>query len=67
MKFEIQQVGTIHSPYKNKEDCPIQGCVRQLTNNNSPIFPYLIYKLIFHQMTTSKNTGVSYAKIWAKS
>jgi len=25
MKFEIDQIGTILSPYKTKEDCPIQG------------------------------------------
>ena len=25
MKFEIKQIGTIYSPYKKKEDCPIQG------------------------------------------
>ena len=25
MKFEIEQIGTIYSPYKTKEKCPIQG------------------------------------------
>ncbi len=28
MKFEIKQIGLIHSPYKTKEECPIQGNVR---------------------------------------
>ena len=27
MKFEIEQIGTIHSPYKTKKECPIQGVV----------------------------------------
>ncbi len=25
MKYEIEQIGTIYSPYASKEDCPIQG------------------------------------------
>ena len=25
MKFEIKQIGTIYTPYKTKEECPIQG------------------------------------------
>ena len=28
MKFEITQIGTIYSPYKSKEECPIQGSVK---------------------------------------
>lgn len=28
MKFEINQIGTIFSPYKTKEDCPIQGSIK---------------------------------------
>ena len=28
MKFEIQQIGIITSPYKTKEECPIQGAVK---------------------------------------
>ena len=28
MRLEIKQIGIIHSPYKTKEDCPIQGQVR---------------------------------------
>jgi len=28
MKFEIKKIGTIFSPYKKKEDCPIQGSVK---------------------------------------
>jgi len=42
------------------------SALRQLTNNNLPIFPHLIYILIFHQITTGKNTGTPYIKIWAK-
>ena len=25
MKYEIEQIGVIHSPYRTKEECPIQG------------------------------------------
>jgi len=28
MKFEIEQIGIIYSPYKTKEDCPIQGTAK---------------------------------------
>jgi tRNA-Thr(GGU) m(6)t(6)A37 methyltransferase TsaA len=28
MIFKIEQIGTIHSPYKKKEDCPIQGNIK---------------------------------------
>lgn len=28
MKFEIEQIGTIRSPYKNKKECPVQGIAR---------------------------------------
>jgi tRNA-Thr(GGU) m(6)t(6)A37 methyltransferase TsaA len=28
MKFEIKQIGIIHSPYKTKDECPIQGKVK---------------------------------------
>lgn len=28
MDFEMKQIGTIHSPYKTKEECPIQGIVK---------------------------------------
>lgn len=27
-KFEIEQIGTIYTPYKTKEECPIQGSVK---------------------------------------
>ena len=30
MRFEIKQIGTIYSPYKTKEECPIQGYVKPL-------------------------------------
>ncbi len=38
MKFEIKQIGTIHSPYKTKQDCPIQGCVKSEGKGNIEIF-----------------------------
>lgn len=41
--------------------------IRELTNNNLPIFTHLIYILIFYRMTTGRNTGVPYAKIRTKS
>ena len=28
MNFDINQIGTIYSPYKTKDDCPIQGSVK---------------------------------------
>jgi tRNA-Thr(GGU) m(6)t(6)A37 methyltransferase TsaA len=28
LKIEIKQIGIIHSPYRTKEECPIQGSVR---------------------------------------
>ena len=28
MKFEIEPIGIIHSPYKTKEECPIQGVAK---------------------------------------
>ncbi len=28
MKFEIKQIGIIYSPYKTKDECPIQGAFK---------------------------------------
>ena len=39
MTFEIEQIGTIHSPYKNKEDCPIQGNTKPDGKGKVEIFP----------------------------
>ncbi|MCP4124634.1 MAG: tRNA (N6-threonylcarbamoyladenosine(37)-N6)-methyltransferase TrmO [Bacteroidetes bacterium] len=38
-KFEIEQIGIIHSPYKTKEACPIQGQVRPEGKGQIEIFP----------------------------
>ena len=39
MKFEIKQIGTIYSPYKTKEDCPIQGLVKPEGKGTVEILP----------------------------
>ncbi len=39
MKFEIKQIGTIYSPYRNKKNCPIQGCVNSDGKGKVEIFP----------------------------
>ncbi len=39
MKFEIKQIGTIYSPYKRKEECPIQGSVKPDGKGQVEIFP----------------------------
>jgi len=39
MKFEIKQIGTIFSPYKTKEDCPIQGAFAQKGKGKVEVFP----------------------------
>ncbi len=39
MKFEIEQVGTIFSPYGSKEECPIQGFVKPEGKGRVEIFP----------------------------
>jgi tRNA-Thr(GGU) m(6)t(6)A37 methyltransferase TsaA len=39
MKFEIKQIGVIHSPYKTKEECPIQGNVKPQGKGQIEIFP----------------------------
>ncbi|MFC1650237.1 tRNA (N6-threonylcarbamoyladenosine(37)-N6)-methyltransferase TrmO [Candidatus Latescibacterota bacterium] len=38
MKFEIVQIGTIFSPYKTKEECPIQGSVKPEGKGRIEIF-----------------------------
>ena len=39
MKFEINQIGIIFSPYKTKEECPIQGNVLSEGTGRIEIFP----------------------------
>ena len=39
MKFEIEQIGIIHSPYKTKEECPIQGNVNSEGKGQIELFP----------------------------
>ena len=39
MKFEINQIGTIFSPYKTKEQCPIQGTFMPEGKGRVEIFP----------------------------
>ncbi len=39
MKFEIKQIGTIYTPYKNKEDCPVQGRAKPDGKGTVEIFP----------------------------
>ncbi|MBW2252017.1 MAG: tRNA (N6-threonylcarbamoyladenosine(37)-N6)-methyltransferase TrmO [Deltaproteobacteria bacterium] len=38
MKYEIVKIGTIFSPYKTKEDCPIQGIVELEGNGKVEVF-----------------------------
>jgi tRNA-Thr(GGU) m(6)t(6)A37 methyltransferase TsaA len=38
-KFEIHQIGVISSPYKAKEDCPIQGVVSDSAPGTIEVFP----------------------------
>jgi len=39
MKHLIEPIGVIHSPYKTKDACPIQGAVRPETSGSVEIFP----------------------------
>lgn len=39
MKFEIEQIGIIHSPYKTKDECPIQGCLKPEGKGKVELFP----------------------------
>jgi tRNA (adenine37-N6)-methyltransferase len=39
MQFEIKQTGTIHSPYRTKEECPIQGTVKPEGKGQVDVFP----------------------------
>ncbi len=39
MKFEITRIGTIFSPYKTKEDCPIQGIFTPKGKGRVAVFP----------------------------
>ncbi len=38
-KFEIEQIGIIHSPYKTKNECPIQGQVNPEGKGQIEVFP----------------------------
>jgi tRNA (adenine37-N6)-methyltransferase len=38
-KFEIKQIGIIHSPYKTKEECPIQGKAAPDGKGQIELFP----------------------------
>lgn len=39
MKYEIKQIGIIHSQYKTKDECPIQGCVKPEGKGHIELFP----------------------------
>ena len=39
MKFEINQIGTIFSPYKTKEQCPVQGVFSPEGKGRVELFP----------------------------
>ena len=39
MNFEIKQIGIIYTPYKSKEDCPIQGALKPEVKGEVEIFP----------------------------
>lgn len=39
MKFQIKQIGTIYSPYKTKDECPIQGSVKPEGKGKIEVFP----------------------------
>ena len=39
MKYEIKPIGLIHSPYKTKEECPIQGSVKPEGKGKVELFP----------------------------
>lgn len=39
MRHHIEPIGIVHSPYKTKEDCPIQGVVMPQGKGTIEIFP----------------------------
>ncbi|MCK4907811.1 MAG: tRNA (N6-threonylcarbamoyladenosine(37)-N6)-methyltransferase TrmO [Spirochaetes bacterium] len=39
MKYEIEKIGTIFSPYKTKEECPIQGSAALEGKGQIEVFP----------------------------
>jgi tRNA-Thr(GGU) m(6)t(6)A37 methyltransferase TsaA len=39
MKYEMKQIGIIHSPYKTKEECPIQGSIKPEGKGKIELFP----------------------------
>ena len=45
MKFEIKQIGVIYSPYKTKEECPIQGTVKPEGKGQIEVYPEYVEAL----------------------
>lgn len=41
-KFEIEQIGTIYTPYKTKGECPIQGYINPKVKGQIKLFPEYI-------------------------
>ena len=41
-KFEIKQIGTIYTPYKIKDECPIQGYLHPEVKGQIELFPEYI-------------------------
>jgi tRNA-Thr(GGU) m(6)t(6)A37 methyltransferase TsaA len=39
MEYRIESIGIIHTPYKTKEECPIQGCVQPEGKGTVEVFP----------------------------
>lgn len=39
MKFEINKIGTIYSPFKTKDQCPIQGVIEPHEYGQVEVFP----------------------------
>lgn len=39
MKFELEQIGIIYSPYKTKDECPIQGYANPEGKGQIELFP----------------------------
>ncbi len=39
MRYEIKPIGIIHTPYKIKEECPIQGAINTQEKGQVEIFP----------------------------
>ena len=59
MKFNIESIGIIHSPYKTKEECPIQGCVNPDTKGRIEIHEQ--YAKALHSIETFSHIILLYA------